>query len=313
MKHASRRKHSNEHIFGVSNGMRSSKNRVHPLKALSLLLLRFSNLGLPQTAFMAEALAGQFRAGSDVQMKALPLPIADLERQLALALEMEDYVKAATLRDELKAARSADLVSVLALEREKRLNVLQANALSTEAPFASRVQAVREITDMALPPMPAAGAEDALHRILLETTGDLQEKTEQALWTVWSDPGDEVIEELFSRGVAYMEQQCFSFAAFLFTQVLEKAPEFVEARSKRATVYFFMKDIGRCIEDCEQVLKSKPRHFGCLSFMGYCRLNQGDDAGALQYLKAAIEVNPGFAKELKRTIDIVDWRLRDTL
>merc|ERR1711957_998100 len=51
-------------------------------------------------------------------------------------------------------------------------------------------------------------------------------------------------------------------------------------------------DHTRSIQDCEEVLRRKSRHFGCLHGIGLCYLGLEDETMALAYFKKAAEVHP---------------------
>jgi len=60
-----------------------------------------------------------------------------------------------------------------------------------------------------------------------------------------------------------------------------------------ATARFLNKDLDGAIEDCEHVLKLKPRHFGCLSGAGLCHQSRGDLKQAAALFRRALAVHPG--------------------
>jgi tetratricopeptide (TPR) repeat protein len=285
----------------ASNGKHAaSRSRVHPLTPL--LLLRLSSIARPWTTVAPVAAVEQFRASSDIQMTDV---IGNLESQLTLAVQKEDYAEAARLRDELKTIRRENPIIALTSERQKRLNAELTTALSEEESLENRALALRSIIEMASPPMPAEGAEDALHRILIETTGDMQLLARSALRTVWDNSGDEDVNALYKKGLQCMEDGAFDSAVDIFTKVIAKAPEFAQGWNGRATSHFFLDECGRSLEDCEQVRKLKPRHFGCLTLTGTWYVRLGKFREALQYLKAAEELNPGEIK-LKQAIALAE-------
>jgi len=132
----------------------------------------------------------------------------------------------------------------------------------------------------------------ALIAALRDADGLVRAIAEEALWAVWSRSGDPRIDDLFKRGVSEMNGERFGEAITTFTQVIELRPDFAEGWNKRATVYFLAGEYRRSLEDCDEVIKRNPQHFGALSGYGqiYLRLDQPEKA--LEYFRRALEVNP---------------------
>merc|ERR1712008_467958 len=101
--------------------------------------------------------------------------------------------------------------------------------------------------------------------------------------------GDSILKE----GMALLELGNFREAAEMFGRVIERAPTFAEGWNQRATALFLMKDYEASISDCKEVLRLKPRHFGCLSGLGKCYLAQGDSDLWRRCMTSALEVRPG--------------------
>merc|ERR1711988_497299 len=90
-----------------------------------------------------------------------------------------------------------------------------------------------------------------------------------------------------------MERQQLQDAVDAFTRVVDMAPDFAEGWNKRATVLCALGELGRSIEDCNRVLKLKPRHFGCLTGLAVCHIGRGEQVDALNRLREALRVHPG--------------------
>jgi tetratricopeptide (TPR) repeat protein len=291
--------HSDEHIVGSSSSIR---RRVQPFKAM--LLHYFGRPARTQSNFVAEAL-------NDVQMMATESQLDSLEIQLALAVKLEEYAEAAKLRDELKAAKTANPMIALSLERQNRLRAHLITALSPEAPMESKAFAIQAITELAMPPLPAQGAEDALHRILLETSDSVQDLAHIALGLVWSSSGNDDIDTRLRHGLSCIAARDMKNAVETLTVVIDKKPEFAQGWHGRATAYFFSGEYELCIEDCQQALELKPRHFGCLSLMGGSLVKQGDVVEGLKYLKLAEKVYPRLVQsQYGQTMASLEERLR---
>jgi Tfp pilus assembly protein PilF len=74
--------------------------------------------------------------------------------------------------------------------------------------------------------------------------------------------------------------------------VVEIQPDFVEARARRATVYFLQKDYARSLADLRLVLAREPRHYGALSGLGVIMQDLGEDKRALEAFRKALAIHP---------------------
>lgn len=139
-------------------------------------------------------------------------------------------------------------------------------------------------------------AEDALHQVLLQASGEhceeLRVAAEEALQLLWNESGNPEVNASVRRGVALMDKEHPAEAAAVFTEVVERLPAFAEGWNKRATARFLMQDIDGALADCERVLALKPRHFGCLSGAGMCHQSRGDLKAAARFFRRALAVRP---------------------
>src|SRR5260221_162816 len=106
-------------------------------------------------------------------------------------------------------------------------------------------------------------------RVLLKALHDRDEATraqaEASIWQVWSRSGDAGIDRLFRRGMQQMNNGVLDAAIETFSEIVRKKPDFAEGWNKRATVYFLAGDFDKSLEDCAEVLKRNPHHFGVLA------------------------------------------------
>ena len=115
---------------------------------------------------------------------------------------------------------------------------------------------------------------------------------EQALWTLWSRSGDDEIDALLATGIERMKAGALDDAIAVFSQVIERRPDFAEGWNKRATALFLAGEFRRSLADCDEVMKRNPLHFGALAGYGqiYFQLEQYERA--IQFWKRALAVNP---------------------
>jgi len=218
-----------------------------------------------------------------------------LRWHLELAIRNENFSEADRLR-KLIAEVEGDRpeMALTNLVRERTRQAVEAG-LDRSTPFPERMDAVRQLQDLATPPAAFQEAEDGLHKILRH--GDLDEiseAAEAALWSSWlvEPSGDEAVDDAMRQGLGALGAGELDKAVQAFTQVVEGSPDFAEGWNKRATSLFLSERFDESIADCARVLALKPKHFGCLSGLGICYLRKGDEQEAIRYLRKALEVNP---------------------
>lgn len=233
-----------------------------------------------------------------------------LTAALELAEKASDYKEVARLRDRLQEAEAASPAAALAWRRQRQVRTaLDTILLGVADPMQDRLAAIEALGRLASPPLPAPGAEEALHSALRNVSGQgadrLRDAMEDALWSCWHLSGDEEVDAELRRGMELMEGPDLRESVEVFTRVIDMASDFAEAWNKRATAYYALREFDRSIEDCARVLKLKPRHFGCLSGLGMCHSALGDKAEAAKWWKEALKVHPGMQGP-RRSLDRIE-------
>ena len=122
-----------------------------------------------------------------------------------------------------------------------------------------------------------------------ETANDIALK----IWDRWmSTSGDTATDELMERGVYYMQTGNLQVAEDVFSNIIEKHPDYAEAWNKRATVRFLRSNWSGSADDIAQVLAIEPKHFGALSGLAMIRLHQGEYSSALSIYEKVLEIHP---------------------
>ena len=123
------------------------------------------------------------------------------------------------------------------------------------------------------------------------------------VWRMWSRSGDPEIDLLFDEGIR------------IFSDIIAKRPAFAEAWNKRATLYFMLGQFELSMQDCEEVLKRVPKHFGALSGYAQMLAERDQPERALELLQRAVAVNPDMVNaellmaDLRRRIEIKRRRM----
>jgi len=115
---------------------------------------------------------------------------------------------------------------------------------------------------------------------------------EHSVWQVWSRSGDAEADRLLQAGIEQMSRGDGPGAVETFTKAIQRKPDFAEAWNKRATVYFLMGEHQKSLEDCDEVMKRNPAHFGALAGYGQIYLQLDQPERALAYFRRALRVNP---------------------
>jgi tetratricopeptide (TPR) repeat protein len=131
-----------------------------------------------------------------------------------------------------------------------------------------------------------------------------------AIWHIWSRSGDAAIDQLFAKGVEQMQAGALDAALAVFNEIVSRKPAFAEGWNKRATVYFLLGENEKSLQDCDEVFKRNPNHFGALSGAGQIHLKLGNLKQALEFFKRALKVNPSL-ESLEQVIPLIERRLRD--
>ena len=131
---------------------------------------------------------------------------------------------------------------------------------------------------------------DDLSKISNAQDGDVLEKK---IWAVWNKhPNQKSLTEKLELGTKLMYQGQYNYALEVFTNIIEKDPEWSKAWNKRATLLFLMKDYQKSLVDISKVLDLEPRHFGALSGRAQIYIDLELYQKALIDLKDARKIHP---------------------
>lgn len=140
---------------------------------------------------------------------------------------------------------------------------------------------------------------------------DSAKTIEDRIWAQWLASGSDTANLLMMRAKAAVESKDLDLAIRLLDAVIELRPKYVEARNRRATVFFLKKDYGSALVDLRKVLSLEPRHFGALAGLGMILQDIGDEKHALEAYRRAVEVYPrlkGMDERIKSLTEKVDGR-----
>lgn len=104
--------------------------------------------------------------------------------------------------------------------------------------------------------------------------------------------GSATADLLMARARSMIEARDSKLAFELLDSVVAIAPNFVEARSQRATLYYETKNIPGALADLRVVLAREPRHYGALMGLGVILQELGEDKRALEAFRRALAIDP---------------------
>jgi tetratricopeptide (TPR) repeat protein len=142
----------------------------------------------------------------------------------------------------------------------------------------------------------------AVFRLLRDPDDLVRALTENAIWQIWSRSGDPAVDQLFAVGVEQMNHGEAQAAIATFSEIIRRKPEFAEGWNKRATMYFLVGEYDKSLQDCDEVIKRNPQHWGVLSGYGQIYVQLDNPEEALMYFQRALAVNPNL-RQVERMIE----------
>ena len=137
---------------------------------------------------------------------------------------------------------------------------------------------------------------DQLNRLFDELKIDntvLTHETEQKIWGIWSThPTDQKLTDRLAEGSALVRNNQLSKAVKIFTEVINKDPNWAEAWNKRATLLYVMGYYQNSQNDIDKVLELEERHFGALAGQGLVNIKLENYEKAIKSYKKAKEIYP---------------------
>src|SRR5207302_8508291 len=115
-------------------------------------------------------------------------------------------------------------------------------------------------------------------------------------WGYWSKTPRATPGLWMLRAKSALDAQQSDVALKLLDAVVKLRPNYVEAWTRRATLYYLQNDYAHSLADIQQVLVREPRHFGALAGLGMIMRDLGDDKRALDAFRKALAINPHLEK-----------------
>ena len=89
-----------------------------------------------------------------------------------------------------------------------------------------------------------------------------------SIWRIWGETNNQSSQQLYDLGNQLLKQRKYEQSLVIFTDLINKEPDFAEGWNKRATLHFLMGNFNESIQDINKTLALEPRHFGALDGLG---------------------------------------------
>ena len=109
---------------------------------------------------------------------------------------------------------------------------------------------------------------------------------------IWRLPGGDTVNLIVDRAINSANSNNTDLALKLLDSAVDLAPDFAEAWSRRAFVYYMKGDTERAVGDLRRVLAMEPNHFKALEGLAKIMQEAGQKKGALKALEELYKINP---------------------
>lgn len=134
---------------------------------------------------------------------------------------------------------------------------------------------------------------DALFESLrTAASNDQARDIERKIWSIWHNPGDEELRALYRQGQSLIRSGRLGEARNLFSELIDKAPQFSEGWNQRATVLYYLNEYDASLADIEHALALEPRHYGAIFGKALIFTAHGQYEKALTALDEIERINP---------------------
>lgn len=149
--------------------------------------------------------------------------------------------------------------------------------------------------------------------VTLQNSNDAEKllEAESGIWEIWFDSGVEEIDSLMDRAGVAAQRGNLAYAERLYSQVIDKAPDFAEGWNRRATVRFYSQNFEGSLDDIERTLRLEPRHFGATWGLGMILGIQQDFSGAIAAFERLLKIKPN-AADAKARIEALKEKLAES-
>ncbi len=173
--------------------------------------------------------------------------------------------------------------------------------------------AILTLLSVTLPHTASADQTDARLDALFETLRSSEDalelrETEAEIWEIWYASGEAGVDSLMETAADEVRAGDLAAAEAIYTEVIERLPEFSEGWNRRATVRYYQGDYEGSLDDIEQTLRLEPRHFGAIWGLGMILGLQRDFERAILAFERLLEIKPN-AQDARPRIELLKQEL----
>lgn len=151
---------------------------------------------------------------------------------------------------------------------------------------------------------------DELYDRLSKTRDEGEAKiVASAIEKLWQRSGSDTVDLLMDRTAKLMQEEDFDLALQILDSVVEIAPEYPEAWTRRAAAHFVKKDFGKSLGDLRHALALDPQHYKAIQGLGLLMQEMGEKKAALRAFRELLRVHPHLdeavqaVRELSREVE----------
>ncbi|MGF1478887.1 MAG: tetratricopeptide repeat protein [Cyanophyceae cyanobacterium] len=127
---------------------------------------------------------------------------------------------------------------------------------------------------------------------LKNTDENVRARATDAFWQNWFEQKGVLGLELLRRSQVCLEAGDIARAEKILTEIINSQPDFAEAWNRRAVLYYVQEQFDKSRDDCEEVVRLNPIHFGAWHGLGLCHVALGDYRTAISAFRRALEIQP---------------------
>jgi tetratricopeptide (TPR) repeat protein len=149
--------------------------------------------------------------------------------------------------------------------------------------------------------------------VTLQNSDNAEEllEAETNIWDIWFHSGEEEIDNIMERAGVAAQRGNLAYAERLYSEVIDKAPDFSEGWNRRATVRFYSQNFEGSLDDIERTLLLEPRHFGATWGLGMILGIQQDFSGAIVAFERLLKIKPN-ARDARARIEQLKKKLTES-
>ena len=113
-----------------------------------------------------------------------------------------------------------------------------------------------------------------------------------SIWKIWSEINDTNSQQLYDLGNQLLKKREYKKSLLVFSDLINKEPDFAEGWNKRATLHFLMGNFNESIQDINKTLALEPRHFGALDGLGQIQFKLNNFYESIQTYEKLLTIVP---------------------